>query len=212
MLLKDKYTYSVEKKRGKKLNPHLIITIYQTNEKGEKNKIGQYERDHHDFFLTFYPFKQGVREFALISKHYSKTSVIELPSCKVIAEESWALKDAFCPMDFYVSEQNPYLGFVAGCRFNDDTSYKIECLDLNNLQKGKIIRDNRFGYIELSENIKLADAINQTMHNDKDYSIDVAVNMTFTQDGKLINREILANLLKNNGFIVFEKKRVLKEE
>ena|SRR5271168_1763735 len=211
MLFKEKYTYSVERKKGKKLNPHLIVSVYQTNENGEKIKISQYDRDHHDFFNTFFPFRQDNKDYALISKHYSKTSIIELPSCKMVAEEPWSLKESLCPMDFYVLENNPTIGFVAGCRYNDDTTYKIEYLDLTNITRGKILRDNRFGYIELSEGIRLKDAIQHTVYNNKDSTLDIAVNLTFNMVGQLVNKESLVELLKANGYIVFNKKRVIKE-
>lgn len=214
MLLKEKYTCSIERKKGRKLNPHLIVSIYQANEKGEKTKIGQYDRDHHDLFNTFFPFKQDGKEFALISKHYSKIYVIELPSCRIIAEESWnsSVKESFYPIDFFVSDNNSKIGFVAGIRANDETSCKIEYLDLSDIINGKIFRDNRFGHIELPEGIKLENAVQYSLYKNKYSSIDIAINLSFTNDGELLSKESIAELLKKNGYIVFNKKRVIKEE
>jgi hypothetical protein len=40
-------------------------------------------------------------------------------------------------------------GFVAGCIWGDDSSWKIEYLDLSAVDKGEIRRHARFGYIEM---------------------------------------------------------------
>jgi hypothetical protein len=50
-------------------------------------------------------------------------------------------------------------GFVAGCIWGDDSSWKIQYLDLSKVEKGILEREERFGYIELLEGIKLKDAI-----------------------------------------------------
>jgi hypothetical protein len=53
----------------------------------------------------------------------------------------------------------PDHGFVAGCLWGDDTSWKIQYLDLSRAGEGIIRRDDRFGYIELPESVALRDAI-----------------------------------------------------
>lgn len=50
-------------------------------------------------------------------------------------------------------------GFVAGCGWGDDSSWKIEFLDLSKAPEGTIKRDSRFGYIELPRALSLAGAI-----------------------------------------------------
>lgn len=50
-------------------------------------------------------------------------------------------------------------GFVAGCIWGDDSSWKIQYLDLSEAKKGIIKRDERFGYIVLPENQSLKEAI-----------------------------------------------------
>lgn len=50
-------------------------------------------------------------------------------------------------------------GFVAGCIWGDDSSWKIEYLDLSAVEKGEIRRDARFGYIEMPDGISLKQAI-----------------------------------------------------
>lgn len=51
-------------------------------------------------------------------------------------------------------------GFVCGCHWGDDSSWKIQYLDLSRAAEGIIVRDARMGYIELlGDAAKLADAI-----------------------------------------------------
>lgn len=50
-------------------------------------------------------------------------------------------------------------GFIAGCVWGDDHSWKIQYLDLSEADKGIVKRDERFGYIELPKDIRLKDAI-----------------------------------------------------
>lgn len=61
--------------------------------------------------------------------------------------------EATSPLTYY-----PF-GFVAGCIWGDDSSWKVEYLDLHDVAQGMIRRDHRFGYIELPEGVKLRDAI-----------------------------------------------------
>ena len=41
-------------------------------------------------------------------------------------------------------------GFVWGCEWGDDSSWKIQYLDLRKVQQGVIVRSDRFGYVELA--------------------------------------------------------------
>jgi|SRR5579871_811843 len=50
-------------------------------------------------------------------------------------------------------------GFVAGCVWGDDCSWKVEFLDLSDSDKGILCHDDRFGYIELPGKSSLRDAI-----------------------------------------------------
>ncbi|HEU4833755.1 MAG TPA: hypothetical protein VFS90_05040 [Pyrinomonadaceae bacterium] len=51
-------------------------------------------------------------------------------------------------------------GFVAGCIWGDDSSWKIQFLDLSQIQNGVIKGDARFGYIEMPDGMRLKEAIN----------------------------------------------------
>jgi hypothetical protein len=46
-------------------------------------------------------------------------------------------------------------GFVWGCHWGDDRSWKVQYLDLSAIRDGVIRRDERFGYVELATNAKL---------------------------------------------------------
>lgn len=51
-------------------------------------------------------------------------------------------------------------GFIAGCIWGDDSTWKIQYLDLSEAEQGIVKRDERFGYIELPQNLSLKKAIN----------------------------------------------------
>jgi hypothetical protein len=122
---------------------------------------------------TFEPFRQGPRDLALISRDYTRTAVLDLISGEVIAEEaSGSNGSGFCPVGFYVPDWWDVLhaaaipgakywtadaewpvgefGFVWGCHWGDDTSWKVQYLDLSRVKQGVITRDDRFGYVELA--------------------------------------------------------------
>jgi hypothetical protein len=50
-------------------------------------------------------------------------------------------------------------GFVAGCIWGDDSSWKIQFLDLCEAEKGILKRDERFGYIALPDSMTLQQAV-----------------------------------------------------
>ncbi len=131
-----------------------------------------YERDHAPF-QTFEPFRQGACDLALVSLHYTRTAVLDLASGAVIAEETDENPDSgFCPVGFYVPDwwdvhdasiipgsefwnadhEWPLgdFGFVWGCYWGDDSSWKVQYLDLRRVQEGVIVRDERFGYVRLA--------------------------------------------------------------
>lgn len=135
-------------------------------------RVGEYVRNY-SMLSTFEPFRQGERELALISRDYTKTAVLDLASGEVIAEETESSPGAgFCPVGFYVPDwwdvnddsiipgseywdgDNEWptgdFGFVWGCFWGDDSSWKVQHLDLSRVKEGIIARDDRFGYVELA--------------------------------------------------------------
>lgn len=173
---------------------HLNIGIFERAAQANNTDrlIGEYKRNYASLFRTFHPFELRGKWYALYSKDYSHTSLMELPSCKDIGDE---IGDGFCPTDYFVppisykeyrghqatcprsedrakectctKEWDPYIwhfpdrihGFVAGCYWGDDSSWKIQYLDLSRADEGIVVCDERFGYVHLPEQMCLAEAI-----------------------------------------------------
>lgn len=51
------------------------------------------------------------------------------------------------------------IGFVAGCRWGDDVSWKLEVVDLSRVQDGGLPRTPRFGHLQLAGKMGLAEAV-----------------------------------------------------
>jgi hypothetical protein len=138
--------------------------------------VAAYDRGYPNLYRTFEPFRQGERLLALISSDYTATSVLDLVSGEIIAAEEPS-QMGFCPVGFYVPDwwdihdetvipgsthwtsdrelPNGDFGFVWGCVWGDDSSWKVQYLDLARVQQGEITRDERFGYVELASHHKL---------------------------------------------------------
>jgi hypothetical protein len=50
-------------------------------------------------------------------------------------------------------------GFIAGCVWGDDCSWKLEVVDLSRAAEGIICRSARFGHVELAKGMSLAESI-----------------------------------------------------
>lgn len=133
-------------------------------------KIAEYDRNY-AFMSTWEPFRQGDRNYALYSPHYTATSVMDLATGEMIASEEPG-GGGFCPVGFYVPDwhdvhgasimpgtlywrdsnewPNGEGGYVWGCVWGDDSSWKVQYLDLSRVSEGVITRDERFGYVELA--------------------------------------------------------------
>jgi hypothetical protein len=172
------------------------IGVFRRNEDGDE-LVGSYNRNY-QFMSTFCWFTKDGKDYALYSKDYTATRVMEPPSCKDLGGEE-SVGHGFCPVDFYVPsfvdkeivDKNPKFngakfriydpspgdltdregsksvsplmhssfGFLCGCVWGDDTSWKIQYLDLSQVDKGILKRDDRFGYIELPPHLDLREAI-----------------------------------------------------
>lgn len=192
-------------------------------------QTGEYVRNYHWLYNTFFPFEQDGKWYALYSKDYTATRVMTLPDCKDFCGEE---RDefGFCPVDYYIPrykewtlkgyteeelvkrkvpkenweramknsiekiydheidesfeevKDKPFIyekfGFVSGCVWGDDTSWKIQFLDLSELSKSILKRDDRFGYIEqphnlsLKESVRIYDGFLLTFNIQKHYHID----------------------------------------
>jgi len=227
----------------------LLVGIYERNI-GTAIQIGEYERNYPSLYRTFHPFKLRDKWYALYSKDYTCTRIMELPSCKDIGGEDRNVF-GFCPVDYWVpplyyleflhdkgcprdkkngapdysrpcictvihepgcdlvtsngnrsctckEARDKYLksryiwhfpdrihGFIAGCVWGDDSSWKIEYLDLSRADSGIIVREARYGYIELPYNLKLNEAIECEANDDGEVSwISIAVQKRVLISGK----------------------------
>jgi hypothetical protein len=149
----------------------IVEVFRRADSRGGPEKICEYERNY-SLLQTFEPFRQGGSEFALISRDYTRTSVLDLGSGRVVAEEDDADGTGFCPVGFFVPDWwdvhggsiipgSEYwnadfewpkgdFGFVWGCHWGDDGSWKVQYLDLSRVQQGVVRREERFGYVELA--------------------------------------------------------------
>ncbi len=99
--------------------------------------------------------------------------MLDLATGSVIAEETETVPGSgFCPVGFYVPDwwdvhdgslipgseswdegqewPSGDSGFVWGCHWGDDSSWKVQHLDLHKIRDGVIKRDDRFGYVALA--------------------------------------------------------------
>lgn len=138
----------------------LVVSVMAEMSDGTTSKIGEYPRNYHCMYDTFCPFRQGDEWFALYSTDYTATRVMALPSCEDLGGEE---RDGagFCPVSFWVGtpgteeafgreEEWPGTwGLIAGCVWGDDDSWKVMHLDLTNAAQGVVVRDQRFGFVEM---------------------------------------------------------------
>lgn len=148
-----------------------VVEVFRRADSGrEPEKVAEYERNY-SLLQTFEPFRQRDREFALISRRYTGTAVLDLETGRVVAEEPDS-SFGFCPVGFYVPDwwdvhdasiipgseswnadlewPSGEFGFVWGCIWGDDSSWKVQHLDLSGARDGVIRRDERFGYVQLA--------------------------------------------------------------
>jgi hypothetical protein len=143
-----------------------------------KRKLGSYTRNYPAHGMdTWYPFSRGNKDYALYSPDYTCTRVMELPTCKDIGGEEPS-GGGFCPVEYYLPEiiffekqsdpdrpgsfsyhirkEPSQVALVAGCFWGDDSSWKIQCLDISQIESGLITRDERFGYVPMPTGMTLA--------------------------------------------------------
>lgn len=165
------------------------VNIFQTID-GISHQIGSYARNHAGWCSsTFCPFMLEGRWYALYSPDYTATRVMELPSCRDIAGEE-PRSNGFCPVEYYVPHDHPNVvkaghggrfGFVAGCLWGDDSSWKIQHLDLSSVATGVLVRKELFGYIAMpAKTARLSECISLEGYDPPDYEVaDLAVEIRF---------------------------------
>lgn len=206
----------------------LWVGVFERVEDGEDKQVGEYVRNYHSLMQTFFPFERNGKWYALYSKDYTSTRVMTLPDCKDIGGEE-SNKHEFCPVEFFVPkvyrcrrlnpkekdskklkfEHSPAyvpFGLVSGCVWGDDSSWKIQYLDLSQVDKGIIKREEKFGYIELPNSLHLSEAIGEVFDWNQEstlpdnrhcYQYSIACSITFRvyPDGKMavFGKEHIAN-------------------
>jgi hypothetical protein len=170
---RDKYAVKGSRKANQpgQWDSTIVEVFRRADSGGGPEKVCEYERNY-SLLQTFEPFRQGGREFALISRDYTRTAVLDLGSGRVVAEEIDTGGEGFCPVGFFVPDwwdvnegstipgseywntdrewPNGDFGFVWGCHWGDDGSSKVQYLDLSGIQQGVVRREERFGYVELA--------------------------------------------------------------
>jgi hypothetical protein len=172
---RDKYfvTLSAKPNRPGTWDSTHVKVFRRSPSTDDSQPICEYDRSY-AMLQTFEPFRQRNREFAMISQDYTRAAVLDLDSGTVIAEEARTdpPRNGFCPVGFYVPDwwdlhddseipgsehwcaddewPTGDFGFVWGCCWGDDSSWKVQYLDLTRVQQGVIRRDDRFGYVELA--------------------------------------------------------------
>lgn len=182
----ERYTTRTTKiDNGKGYWSHLRVEVLRDGE-----LVGEYRRNYPSMYRTFHPFVgMDGQVYALYSRDYTATRVMRLPSCEdVCGEESSSY--GFCPTGYYVptDEDNADIqgrfGFVSGCVWGDDTSWKIQHLDLSKIAEGILVRDDRHGYIEMPGNVKtLKDCVDCDLWDEKHPIVRIATADDYHTDG-----------------------------
>ncbi len=167
---RERYTINVEVTRSIEAGEHDYPRAVHVQVLDRERVVAEYDRNY-AMLRTFEPFRQGDRDFALISTNYTATSVMDLQTGEIIAGEE-PNAGGFCPVGFYVPDwwdihaweadcgtlpgslgwtadhewPTGDFGFVWGCIWGDDNSWKVQYLDLSRVQSGEVKRDERFGY------------------------------------------------------------------
>jgi hypothetical protein len=92
-----------------------------------------------------------------------------------------------------ISSLNYYpFGFVSGCIWADESSWKVQYLDVSRANEGILVRDERFGYIELPESVRLKDAIDMSVYGyDRGDTILKTIRINIMQSFNLENGQII---------------------
>ena len=170
---RERYSIAVEVTRSTTTGERAFPRAVHVDIRDGERVVASYDRNY-AMLRTFEPFRQGDRDYALISPDYTATNVVDLQTGQIVAAEepnSWG----FCPVGFYVPDwwdvhsrtaksgtlpgsgrwtsdhewPTGDFGFVWGCIWGDDSSWKVQYLDLSGVGDGEVRREERFGYLIL---------------------------------------------------------------
>lgn len=177
--------------------PTAVVKIFEDRE-GASVQIGSYERNHAGWCNeTFAPFLLDGQWYALYSRDYTATRVMALPTCLDLGGEE-PETNGFCPVDFYVPHDQPNVvaagqggkfGFVAGCIWGDDSSWKIQYLDLSKVAMGNLKRKEMFGYVSMPRHAKrLSECVSVVGYSREYPHVKLTVSQTYDiEQGVLID-------------------------
>ncbi len=85
-------------------------------------------------------------------------------------------------------------GFISGCHWGDDSSWKVQFLDLSRASEGILVRDQRFGYIELPSGVDLVDAVRVEDPEEltcplSEISVQIALPVRFKMTGERVKED-----------------------
>ena len=111
---------------------------------------------------------------------------MSLPECADLGGEE-ADAGGFCPVDYYVpcdpkTGESCGFGFVSGCVWGDDCSWKLQYLDLSRAHEGKVVREERFGYVEVPDRLRLWEALGVEWADGLEESIEARVRIVRVED------------------------------
>lgn len=194
---------------------HTRVGVFMFEGEEEK-QVGEYLRNLGGTG-PFFPFLQGGVEYALYSPNYTTTSVMRLPDCEKIASEpDDPMGIGYCPMEFcvpttpkkrseiyglpYEDQVRGLWGVVSGCYWGAEWYSPIQFLDLSEIEKGKVSRDDRFGGLQAPRSLPLKDALDLWCYTDKSPTLSILastpVNLTESMEVDPLDlaKEILTEL------------------
>jgi hypothetical protein len=132
-----------------------------------------------DYYVPCYIEREWTKG-SLVGQKY----VVNEPSAEDLIESE--VSKPASPVLYY-----PF-GFVAGCIWGDESSWKIQYLNLEQVEAGMIKRDERFGYIKMPDKLTLKDSIDLADYNtdpseEASYSIIISIQQRFDlRTGKVL--------------------------
>lgn len=101
-------------------------------------------------------------------------------------DDKWVYEAQIDPREWHVTPEHEAsyhhfnFGFVSGCYWGDDWSWKIQHLDLSRVDEGIVTRSEKFGYVWLLPGIELKDAVEIILFDDPStYRINLSIGKTF---------------------------------
>lgn len=180
----------------------LEVRVHKRGFEGAPDEhVATYKRNYPSMYRTFEPFRQGDKFYALVSADYGGTDVLDLQTGEIIAREERTTY-GFCPTGFYVPDYydihepdgdhligshywdhwdevpDGSYGFVWGCIWGDDSvAWKVQYLDLTDITKDEIRRDERFGYLYLDTTSKDPRDFISIYEDDVTFSVPITFNV-----------------------------------